>query len=83
MKYALTSYKKHSTRILHLAHIAKILNKHIRTLKKYIKYDGYYENLDFLVTKYEPEPTNHHKEMDTKIRNGRFCGTNTSTRYKN
>ena len=64
MKYALTSYQSHSTRVLHLAHIAKILNKHIRTLKKYIKYEGYYEDQNYLITKFTEEPTNYNKQRD-------------------
>lgn len=64
MKYALTSYQSHTTRVLHLAHIAKILNKHIRTLKKYIKYDGYYEDQHYLITKFTEEPTNYNKQRD-------------------
>ena len=81
MKYALTSYQSHTTRVLHLAHIAKILNKHIRTLKKYIKYDGYYEQYPFLVTLFEEEPKNNDKIRHTPRRNGRFCSTKTSNQY--
>ncbi|MFA5365956.1 MAG: hypothetical protein WC325_12305 [Candidatus Bathyarchaeia archaeon] len=57
MKYALTDLLLNKTRILHLAHISRITNKHIRTLQKYIKYDGYYQDTHFLVTPFQQE---HH-----------------------
>ena len=55
MKYALTNLSSFTTQAYHLAKISRLIHRHIRTIQKYLRLNGFYQEDNYLITRFIDE----------------------------